>query len=646
MPTADELKSSGSVVSYWTGKVRKEEKAHAKWRKSAEEAEDVYFDQQEGVPEQFFNLFYSTVNTQQSRLFSRPPVPDVRRRFDISAEQPGALPQAAMMAKAAKDAAVLTERAISFTIDTTAFFTNGEQCVQDFLVAGAGVPRLRYKADVAKDADGNPLEIRLQEVWLEHTSWRRFHWEPSKCWEDCDWVGFDDYLTRYELKQQFNQEAETSGAGQPDKDGSDETSKYSPTYRVTTIYYRPTRTIYVIGWDFEQPLKVYRDELNLQGFYPCPRPMFANVKSRELSPMPDYWFSRKSYAYINRITQRIHLLTQQIKDVGFYDAGMPELAELMVVEDGKLVPVNNLMERLLSANTADFSKVIAKLPLHEKVQVVTAMQNLLMAEKARLDEQNGIADIIRGTTDPNETMGAQQIKANWASLRLSRKMGEIQRCFRDCFRIMTEIMGEHFTPETLFLMTGIQPRPEVIGILKSDVGRNLAIDVETDSTVAMEDEQEKGQRLEFLNYISGFVRDVLPAMTNGMLPADLGKEMLKFAVGSFKHGRSLEDAIEAAPGTAQQLQMMQQQMQQQTQQIEQMQKALQEAQGVNAQAEAMKAQEQMQSNAVKGAQAQASMASTQQKAANDAARNEIDAYTAQTDRAAVLTTPTTTVNVQ
>lgn len=644
MPTAEELK--GGAVHYWIGKINKEEKAHEEWRNRAKEAYGVFFNEARGMPEQVFNLFYSTVQTLQARLYSKEPNPDVRRRYDASAENAQNDPQAQMLAKASKDAAVLVERALNYTIDTSPFFTNTEQSVLDFLVAGMGVPYVKYKVDVQRDQQGNPTEIMRQALEACHVPWSRFHWEPGKNWEDCDWAAIDDYLTRDEIKRQFNQDPQSEGstkADQAEKQGAAE--KYSHLYRVSTVWYRPTRTIYVIGWNFDEPLKEYRDELNLEGFYPFPRPMFANVKSNDLTPTPDYWFNKQSYAYINRLVTRIQMLTAQIKASGFYDAGLPELANVSQVEDGTLVPVTNLLQRMQGGSIADFSKMIAILPINDKVAAVRELQGLLIAEKARLDEVNGIADIVRGSSNANETLGAQQIKSNWASLRLAKKQGEVSRCMRDVFRIMAEIISEHFEPQSLYLMTGIQPDEMVMNIIKSDMGRTLAIDVESDSTVAMEDEAEKAQRLEMLNYMAGFVKDVLPAVQQGMLPGDLAKEMLLFALSSFKHGRSLEDALQAAPGTMQQLGMLTQQLQQQGQQIEQMGQALKQAQAQNAQAEAIKAQEQMQSNAVKGAQAQASLASTAQKAANDTSQNEIKAYQAQTDRIALAIPDVTTTSI-
>lgn len=636
-----EPNDTSGTVQYWVGKIQKEEKAHDDFRKAAEDAEREYFDERKDGKKQLFNLFYSTVNTLQARLFSRVPVPDVRRRYDVP---PGSPPELQQMAQAGKQAAQLIERALAYTIDTSPFFTNADQAVTDYLVAGLGVPRVKYEAQVQRDEQGNPLAIALQKVLLSHVPWRRFHWEPGKSWEDCDWIGIDDYLTKGELQRQFNK-APDGEASETRKDG-DKTGadKYEPLFRVTEVFYRPTRTVYVICWSCSEPLEVRKDALNLEGFYPVPRPMFANVRSRELVPTPDHFFNANSYAYINRLVQRIQAITGQIKASGFYDAQLGELSSVANADDGVYVPISNLAERLASTGVADFNKVMATLPLKEKVEVVRELQNLLLAEKARLDEANGIADIVRGTTNPNETMGAQQIKNNWASLRLARKTGEVQRCMRDAFRLMAEIIGEHFTAESLFLMTGMQVPQPVLQILKSDLGRTLAIDVETDSTVAMEDEAEKAQRLEFFNFFTGFVKDAVPAIQSGMLPADLAKELLLFVTGSFKQGRQFEDAVQGLPGSAQQLGQMNQQIQQLNGQLQACQKQLQSAHQQIAQhdqtqqqVDAMKAQGQM-------AGAQAKNVATQQKAANDSQRNEINAYQAETDRLA-LATGATTVNV-
>lgn len=505
------------------------------------------------------------------------------------------------------------------------------------------MPWVEYEAKIT-EGDGGPV-IAKQDILLKHVPWRRFHWEPGKDWEDCDWVARDHYLTKRELKEQFGKEpsSETVRDEEAERNGAD---KYAQGFRVTEIYHKPDRKVYVIGWDFDEPLEVREDKLGISGFFPCPCPMLANVKSRELVPMPDHAVFAKGYEYINRLVQRIHSITGQIKVAGFYDAQMSELSQIAHAEDGFYAPVSNLAERLANTNVSDFSKVIATLPIAERVSVVRELQSLLLAEKQRLDEASGIADVVRGATDPNETATAQKIKGQWAGLRLSRKSGEVSRCLRDAFRIMAEIMAEHFTPESWFLATGMQPDPQTLQVLKSDLARSLAIDVETDSTVAIEDAEEKEQRIEFLNYVTPFLEKMLPAINQGAMPGDLGKELLLFAIRSFKHGRQLEDAVEAAPGTMQQLQQItgqlqqsQMQAQQMGQQMQQLQGQLQQAQGQEGQIKLQTAQIKAQADQIK---AGAAVQKSQMDMRRDAQRAQIDDLKARRDfamaRAGVPTT--------
>lgn len=97
-------------ASYWISKITREEKAHGKWRKAAKSSDKDYFDTDDEL-RQLFNLHKSTTDTLHARLYSKAPNPDVRRRFDMD-------PQ---WSPIAKEAAVLIERALSFTIDTTDF---------------------------------------------------------------------------------------------------------------------------------------------------------------------------------------------------------------------------------------------------------------------------------------------------------------------------------------------------------------------------------------------------------------------------------------------------------------------------------------------------------------------------------------------
>jgi len=596
----------GALVAYWFKKLQREEKAHEKFRRAAKKAEQAYFDDRDDGLKTLYPIFWSNVNTLHSAMYQHNPKPDVRPRYAFEG------PQAAI----AKQAAMLVERGLEYALDTTDFSTAADRVIDDFLVTALGVPWVEYDAKVNRDESGQPAEIALQTVRLVHKPWSRFHWEPGKDWEDVDWIACDDYLTASEIKEQFGKEPTGEGTRQRERTEAD---KYATTFRVVSVYHRPKRTVYVVCEDFEDPLEVRRDKLNLQGFYPCPLPLMSNVKSDDLTPKPDYCFYESQCDYINRLTQRIQNITQQLKVAGFYDAQLGELAGLANADDGTMIPVQNLLERLNSAGgSASFDRVVAQLPLMDKATVLGQLYDLREKAKSEVYEITGISDIVRGVTVASETASAQQQKGQWAQVRIARRKRQVHDALRGTFRIMAEIMAEHFTPESWLLATGIQPDPQVLAALKSDVGRTLLIDVETDSTVAMDDQDEQSQRLTMLKEVTPFLQVVLPMSQQGLIPADLAKEMLVTALDGFKHGKSLMDVVANLPGTQQQMQQMQQQLQQAQQQGQQMQMQLQQAQaqiqqltGQKAQADQMKLQmEQMRAQGDM-AQAQASIAKTQ-----------------------------------
>lgn len=599
-----------AVVSYWLRKLEKEGKAHGDFRTQAADAYDAYFDEEKSGRKNLYPLFWSNVSLLHGAIYSATPAPDVRKRYEDPQQAPpqGQQGQPGQTVAISPHKAIATclERSIEYILDTEDFNGHADRMVDDYLIAGMGTPWVEYDAKVSPDSEGS-VEIALQTMRMVHVAWSRFHWEPCKDWEDCDWIARDHYLSRKEVKQQFNVEPEGDGT-RPDGEKM-KSDKYETQYLVHEIFYRPTRTVYVLGEAFDTPLEVRPDKLNLAGFYPCPKPLFANLKSKELIPKPDYCFYKEQCDYINRITQRIHNITRQIKDVGFYDAQLSELAQLTTAEDGTMVPIAALAERL-ALSGGGWEAVVAKLPIADKVAVIQALLNLRDQAEKKVDQINGISDILRGSSDPRETKGAQQLKGQYANLRIARRQKAVDRVLRDVFRLFAEIISEHFTPEQIYLMSGVQVTPEMQAIMKSDVGRTFAIDVESDSTVAADDNADKANTLEMLQTLTGYANQMLPAIQQGVMPADLGKEIMLLAAGSFKSGKNLEDAINALPGNAQQMAQLTQAAQQAQQQVAQLTKQLQEVQQQLGQVD-------QQEQARKNAATQADMQGKQAEAGKD-----------------------------
>ena len=186
----------------------------------------------------------------------------------------------------------------------------------------------------------------------------------------------------------------------------------------------------------------------------------------------------------------------------------------------------------------------------------------------------GIADIIRGSSNPNETATAQSIKGQFASLRIKDMQGEVARFARDLIRIIVEIAVEMFEPETLYDMVqadqfckptpkeqqrnqvlqqfGIPaPKPmeefmQALRMLRDDKMRSFHIDIETDSTIALNEQEDKQAVTEFLQALGSFVQGFGPMIQTMPQLAPVAGEALLYATRRYKAGRSLENAIEKA----------------------------------------------------------------------------------------------------
>ncbi len=195
----------------------------------------------------------------------------------------------------------------------------------------------------------------------------------------------------------------------------------------------------------------------------------------------------------------------------------------------------------------------------------------------------GISDIVRGSTDPRETKGAQQLKAQFGSMRMQARQREVQRFIRDLYRMVTEVIAEHFTQETLAQITSIdlptaveqqqlraqadqmqqagQQVPtdkktmdrihgpnwdDVMQILRSDKLRGYRVDIETDTTALEDADAEKQRRVEAMTAMNDMMEKAYQASITAPKMLPLIKEMTLFGLRSFKPARSLEQAVEDA----------------------------------------------------------------------------------------------------
>src|SRR3546814_15026749 len=97
-------------------------------------------------------------------------------------------------------------------------------------------------------------------------------------------------------------------------------------------------------------------------------------------------------------------------------------------DDEILIPVPGAA--LLSSGGAN--GFVAWLPLNELAQ---AIQGLIEARSQLIQDfyqLSGISDIMRGATEAQETLGAQQLKSQYGSVRVRDKRSEERRVGKEC----------------------------------------------------------------------------------------------------------------------------------------------------------------------------------------------------------------------
>ena len=539
------------------------ERRDEKWRNEASKIEKRYRNDHADLPakSKTFNILWANTETLRPALYSNTAKPDVRRRFGAGDA-------------AARGGSMIIERAIEAMLDNSEFDVAMENAVQDMLLTGRGVARIHYRptmemqevrmglTEVNSDtepftrfADENGEErlptfdnegacfmseeetVSSEKVEIEFIPWDRIRFGPARQWSEVQWIAFESIQTRQDMVDNFGEKGKSAPMTVlPEGYDEDLPEDVVKRCRVWEIWDKRERKVIFISEGATDPMMEKDDPLNLEDFFPIPRPLYSVETDRTMLPVPEFTLYRDQADELDDITARINHLVNMLKVRGVYDAANEELGNIFKTTEGTMIPAHNWQA---FAERGGFRGTIDFVPLESTAQVLVG----LYQERTRLIqsiyELTGISDIQRGSSDPRETRGAQMLKAQFSSLRLQPRQKKVQRFVRDLFRLMAEVIGEVFSPETMTKITGIQVTPEMLDVLRDD--DSYQIDVETDSTVIADDAADKQAVSEYLNAVGQFMQLALA----GGIPQEVAQKILLWASRRFKVSREVEALLEA-----------------------------------------------------------------------------------------------------
>jgi len=564
----------------WYKTIMGYERSYKRWEARVDRIVKKYKDDSryDRNPNARFNILWSNVQTIQPAIFARLPRPDVSRRFRDNDP-------------IGRVASMMLERALEFEIEHYGDYKSAmNNSVLDRLLGGRGVSWVRYEPhfeadeeqpddgfEVTEDSDEaetpkgmdneSPERIEYECCPVDYVHWKDFGHTIARTWEEVTAVWRKVYMSRPALVERFGEELGYKIPLDTKPDDLKQSYKSDDGVYEALVYEiwdKETGKVLWISKSLGKILDERDDPLGLENFWPCPKPLYSTLTTDSLEPIPDFVIYQDQARELDALCDRIDGLINALKVRGVYDASATELQRLFSEgENNTLIPVHNWMA------FAEKQGMKGAIDLVDITPFATALQSCYSAMeqvKGQIYELMGIADIQRGQTDPNETLGAQIIKSNNAAGRLKTMQHAVVDFATSLLSIKAQIICNHFTDDTLVKISGAmqlsdqdkQLIPQAIALLRDEAAKNFRIEVTSDSMIYQDEQQEKADRMAFLAAVGGFMQQAVPMVQSNPELAPMALEMLKFGVTAFKAGKQLEGIIDE---TADKLRMQAQQAQ-------------------------------------------------------------------------------------
>jgi hypothetical protein len=552
----------------WYKTIMGYERSYKRWEARVDRIVKKYKDDSryDRNPNARFNILWSNVQTIQPAIFARLPRPDVSRRFRDNDP-------------IGRVASMMLERALEFEIEHYGDYKSAmNNSVLDRLLGGRGVAWVRYEPhivgvkevdepddgyEVTEDSDEaetpDAMETEDQErieyecAPVDYVHWKDFGHTIARTWEEVTAVWRRVYMSRPALIERFGEELGSRIPLDTQPDDLKQSYKTNDGVYEALIYEiwdKETGKVLWISKSMGKILDERDDPLGLENFWPCPKPLYATLTTDSLEPIPDYVIYQDQARELDALCDRIDGLINALKVRGVYDASASELQRLFSEgENNTMIPVHNWMA---FAEKQGMKGAIDLVDLAPFAMALSQCYQAMEQVKGQIYELMGIADIQRGQTDPNETLGAQIIKSNNAAGRLKTQQHAVVDFATSLLSIKAQIICNHFTDDTIIQISGAkqlsqqdqQYIPQALALLRDEASKNFRIEVTSDSMIYQDEQQEKADRIAFLAAVGQFMQTALPAAQGNPELTPMLCEMLKFGVTAFKAGKQLEGIID------------------------------------------------------------------------------------------------------
>ena len=592
------IDGKGNAVDKWKGMFAEYDRKYSTWASRVDRIIKRYRDENRDKSKDGgaakFNILWANVQTLRPAVYSRVPKPDVSRRFRDNDP-------------IGRVAALILERGLEFEVEHYPDFRHGmDAAVLDRFLGGRGTVWVRYEphirriegADgegektelnphgesaqgdvlpedglsVTEDIDSPEEELDYECTPVDYVHWKDFGHNVCRTWEEVTTVWRKVYMTRQQCIERFGEELgskipldvvpEELRKGQM---GGGENSDMSRAL-IYEVWNKPTLKVTWLCDSMKEVLDEKDDPYGLEGFFPCPKPLYATLTNESLEPVPDFSLYQDQAKELDTLADRAQGLINSLQVKGVYDASIQELARIFTEGDnGTLIPVKNWAAFAEKNGLRGAIETVDLKPIYEALRVCFDATDRVLQQIYNL---TGISDIIRGESNANETATAQTIKGQYASLRLKSMQQAVATFASEIFQIKAQIICGKYAPETILKMAAVQEMnpidqqmvPQAIALLigperaqdplEGAQGKNpmrsFRVEVNADTMVQINEEEEKKSRMEFISAMGAFMEKALPMAQASVELRPLILELWKYSVAAYKSGKTIEGAFDSA----------------------------------------------------------------------------------------------------
>jgi hypothetical protein len=550
---------------WWKAQITQSEERRRKFIETAEESIRVYNAQKQvGIlndAERRLNVWWYCINTLLPAYYSSTPKAEVNLR-----KRTGGLPY--------ELGSVILERNTQFVMDTHFDFDKvGYNAALQFLLTGQSVLWARYAAkfetvleemavikdpsgqiidgsgrpytgdtDILEEGEGNILmasmevERKVRErALLDVIQYNDYNCSDARSEDEIEWQSRRAFLDRSQAEQLFGRDVANdlvydSFPEVMKKDLARKEDKFEGKAELHEIWCEATNKVYWLQKTGEKAIiESSEPPTKFEKFYPC-SVIRQSADPDSVVPVSDYAHVRDQILEVERLTTRIHAVTQAIRTNFLYDAAMGPTVEQLFAGDLKGTPIINWPSY---KGRGGLQAGVEFYPVEPFVNALNVLQGARSAALQQLYETLKVSDLLRGTSEQYKSATANRLENQWSSLGLVVRQNMFSKFISDAISNLGTIVAEQFEPETILdigdadalieptiYIPPAPPMPEmtpegmppmapppppapdplqkidemkqqIIGLLRDNKKRSYRIQIATDSMIAIDQQQQQ-----------------------------------------------------------------------------------------------------------------------------------------------------------